>query len=202
MSNVANFQNESGLYPDGIIGPLTTEKMRQKWGATKIQLAHFLGQCHVETGGFIYSQENLNYSAQGLLAIFPKYFTPAMAEKYAYNPEMIANIAYSDRMGNGDLCSGDGYKFRGRGSIQLTGRTNYENMSQWIGENLTDHPDEVAGKYFWLSGIFYFNINSVWRLCSSLTDAAIRNVTIRVNGGTTAFEERKRWTNYYHKIQT
>lgn len=203
MSNVANFQTKAGLYPDGIIGPLTTEAMRREWMITKTELAHFLGQSHVETGGFLRFEENLNYSAQRLLEIFPKYFTPELARRYARNAEMIANVAYSNRMGNGDICSGDGFKYRGRWAMQLTGKTNYAQISRYLSNPLIlENPDAVGDSVAWISGLSFFDINNIWDRCRDISDTSIINVTIKVNGGTTDLERRIQMTNHYFNMQT
>jgi len=114
---------------------------------TPLRVAHFLAQCGHESGGFKATQENLNYSAKGLLGIFPKYFDAGTAAAYERKPEKIANVVYANRMGNGDKTSGDGWKFHGRGYIQLTGKENYTAFTKSIGEDCIANPDLVASKY-------------------------------------------------------
>jgi putative chitinase len=109
-----------------------------------LRLAHFLAQCGHESGGFRATQENLNYSAKGLKGIFPKYFPGNTADAYARNPQKIANKVYSSRMSNGNEASGDGWKFRGRGYIQLTGRGNYTLFDKQVSEDILANPDLVA----------------------------------------------------------
>ena len=132
-----------GHVPDAVIAmiPDTAAKFQIN---TPLRLAHFLAQCGHESGGFRVTSENLNYSAKGLNGIFKKYFpTEASAASYARQPQKIANKVYANRMSNGDEASGDGFKFRGRGYIQLTGKANYAAASKAIGEDLVQNPDLV-----------------------------------------------------------
>lgn len=157
-----------------------------------LRLSHFLSQCAHESANFTLVKENLNYSSDGLLKIFPKYFKDrATADKYARKPEMIANRVYASRMGNGDEASGDGFKFRGRGYIQLTGKDNYKQFSDFIGEDCVANPDLVATKYPLTSAAFFFNKNGLWAICDKgATDDIVTMVTKRVNGGTHGLADR------------
>jgi len=159
---------------------------------TPLRLSHFLAQCAHESGNFKLVTENLNYSADGLLKIFPKYFKDrATAEAYARKPEKIANRVYASRMGNGDEASGDGYKFRGRGYIQLTGKDNYKAFSDFIKEDCVANPDLVATKYPLSSAAFFFEKNGLWNVCDKgATPEIVTAVTKRVNGGTHGLEDR------------
>ena len=126
-----------------------------RFGITNtLRLAHFLSQCGHESGGFKAVRENLNYSAKGLVGIFKKYFSPTLAIAYERQPEKIANRVYAGRMGNGDEHSGDGYKYRGRGYIQLTGKENYTRFDATVPENIVADPDLVATKYPLASAAF------------------------------------------------
>ncbi|MCJ8273495.1 MAG: hypothetical protein MJK04_29350, partial [Psychrosphaera sp.] len=118
---------------DRYLDALNTEL--PKYGVdTPLRMAHFIAQIAHESGSFKYKSENLNYSAKALRAVFSKYFyTDEMAERYARKPEDIANVVYANRMGNGNSVSGDGWRYRGRGLIQLTGRENYANCAEFIG---------------------------------------------------------------------
>jgi len=125
---------------------------------TPLRLAHFLAQCGHESGGFRATQENLNYSAKGLNGIFRKYFpSEAAAASYARNPQKIANKVYASRMGNGNEASGEGFKFRGRGYIQLTGKENYTAFGKAINEDMISNPDKVASTYALLSAAWFFS---------------------------------------------
>jgi putative chitinase len=157
-----------------------------------LRLAHFLAQAAHESGNFKFLKENLNYSSDSLLKVFPKYFKDkATADKYARNPEKIANRVYASRMGNGDEASGEGFKFRGRGYIQLTGKDNYKAFSNFIGEDCVANPDLVSDKYPLVSAAWFFDKNNLWTLCDKgAGDDVVTSVTKRVNGGTHGLTDR------------
>lgn len=157
-----------------------------------LRLAHFLAQAAHESGNFKFLKENLNYSSDSLLKVFPKYFKDkATADKYARNPEKIANRVYASRMGNGDEASGDGFKFRGRGYIQLTGKDNYKAFSNFIGEDCVANPDLVSDKYPLVSASWFFDKNNLWTICDKgATDEVVTAVTKRVNGGVHGLSDR------------
>ena len=170
--------------------------------SSALRLSHFLAQCAHESGNFKVLNENLNYSADGLLKIFPKYFKDkATADAYARKPEKIANRVYGNRMDNGDEASGDGYRFRGRGYIQLTGRSNYTKFAKFIGEDVIVNPDLVASKYPLASAAFFFDSNKLWSICDKGADeATITAVTRRVNGGTLGLADRIKHFNEYYNL--
>ena len=191
-----------GHIPDAVIAmiPDTAAKFQIN---TPLRLAHFLAQCGHESGGFRVTQENLNYSAKGLNGIFKKYFpTEAAATPYARNPQKIANKVYSNRMGNGTEASGEGYKFRGRGYIQLTGKDNYTAFGKSIGEDMTVNPDKVASSYALLSAAWFFSKNGLHKMADEgATDAVVTKITKRVNGGTIGLADRiKHFKEYYHLL--
>jgi putative chitinase len=162
-----------------------------------------MGQCSHESNGFKALKENLNYSAEGLRKIFPKYFpTDAVAQQYARNPQKIANKVYSSRMGNGDEASGDGWRFSGSGAIQLTGRSNYKEFSDFIGESeIMTNPELVATKYPLSSAGFFFNKNNLWTICDrGVDDVTITAVSKRVNGGTIGLPHRIEETHKYYQL--
>src|SRR5436189_5430858 len=132
---------------------------------SNLRLAHFLAQCALESMNFTAVVENLNYSAQRLLQVFPKYFKNVDVNAYARNPQKIGSRVYANRMGNGDEASGDGFKYRGRGYIQLTGKNNYQAFSGFIGEDCIANPDLVATTYPLASAAFFFNSNNIWQVC-------------------------------------
>lgn len=169
---------------------------------TSLRLAHFLAQCSHESGNFNSIRENLNYSAKGLMATFPKYFpTEALAKQYERQPEKIGNRVYANRMGNGNEASGDGFKFRGRGYIQLTGKENYQSFGKFIGEDLVLNPDLVATKYALTSAGFFFNKNNLWVICDKgATNDVVTLVTKRVNGGTHGLDDRLQKFKLYHSL--
>jgi putative chitinase len=149
--------------------------------------ACFIGQCMHESGGFKFLRENLNYSAKALMATWPSRFPDAdIAEKYARQPEMIANKVYSGRMGNTE--DGDGAKYIGRGLIQLTGKDNYKAFGEAIGEDLVANPQLVEEpRYAALSAGWFWNKRGL----NALADAMdITNLTVRINGGRIGIDDR------------
>lgn len=171
--------------------------MREFNISNPFRLAHFLAQTAHESGNFKHVRENLNYSAEGLLKVFPKYFDKTTAPIYARKPEMIANIVYESRMGNGNRNSGDGWRFRGRGYCMLTGRTNYKAFSDFINDpNIMTNPDLVATKYPLTSAAWFFEKNKLWEICDQGLDVAtIKQVSRKVNGGTIGLQDRISKTN-------
>lgn len=178
--------------------PMVVEKFNIN---TPLRLVHFLAQCSHESGGFKAVSENLNYSADGLKKIFGKYFPGDLANQYARNPEKIASRVYGGRMGNGDESTKEGYKFRGRGYIQLTGKSNYQSFTGIIGEDLVSNPDLVATKYPLVSAAWFFDKNKL----NSISDKGISEVTIkeltkRINGGYNGLEHRISETKRFAQI--
>jgi putative chitinase len=157
-----------------------------------LRLAHFLAQIAHESGNFQFMSENLNYSSDSLLRVFPKYFKDkATADRYARKPEMIGSRVYANRMGNGDETSKEGFKFRGRGYLQLTGKDNYKAFSDFIGEDCVANPDLVATKYPMDSAIWFFDRNKLWDICDrGAGDDVVTSVTKKVNGGTHGLVDR------------
>jgi putative chitinase len=214
---VATVVKEDVVIPSG--GPLNLEKLKghipdavlaqipdtaKKFNITNnLRLAHFLSQCGHESGGFKAVSENLNYSADGLKKIFGKYFPGNLNESYARQPEKIAARVYASRMGNGDESSKEGFKFRGRGYIQLTGKANYTNFTKFIGEDCVSNPDLVATKYPLASAAFFFDSNKLWSICDKgADDATVTAVTKRVNGGTIGLADRiKHFKEYYNLLK-
>jgi putative chitinase len=197
-----NIDKLKGHIPDAVIAQIP--ETAAKFNITNnLRLAHFLAQCSHESGGFKAVSENLNYSADGLKKIFPKYFPGNLAESYARNPEKIASKVYGGRMGNGDETTKEGFKFRGRGYIQLTGKANYTNFAKFIGEDTVANPDLVATKYPLASAGFFFDSNKLWAICDKgADDATVTAVTKRVNGGTIGLVDRvKHFKEYYNLLK-
>jgi len=196
-----NLEKLKGHVPDVVIAQIPTvmEKFQIN---TPLRLAHFLAQCGHESGGFKATQENLNYSAEGLKGIFPKYFPGNLAESYARNPEKIASKVYGGRMGKGGEETKEGYKFRGRGYIQLTGKENYTSFAKSIGEDTVANPDLVATKYALASAGWFFSKNGLNAISDKgADDATVTAVTKRVNGGTIGLPDRiKHFKEYYHLL--
>jgi putative chitinase len=197
-----NLEGLRGHVPDAVLAqiPDTAKKFNI---TNNLRLAHFLAQCGHESGGFKAVSENLNYSADGLKKIFGKYFPGNLNESYARQPEKIASRVYGSRMGNGDESSKEGYKFRGRGYIQLTGKSNYTNFTKFIGEDCITNPDLVSTKYPLASAAFFFDSNKLWSICDKgADDVTVTAVTKRVNGGTIGLPDRiKHFKEYYNALK-
>jgi len=192
-----------GHIPDAVITQLPDTIAKFELN-TPLRLAHFLAQAGHESGGFKAVNENLNYGAKGLLGIFKKYFpTPEKAALYERKPEKIANLVYGGRMGNGPEASGEGWKFRGRGYIQLTGKDNYKAFDAVVAESIVDNPDLVATKYPLLSAAWFFHKNGLHKIADGgATDAVVTSVTKRVNGGTIGLSDRiKHFKEYYNLLK-
>lgn len=195
-------QTKIGATSDGVFGPGTMRKAMEFYKLTPVRAAHFFAQTAHETGGFKLFTENLNYSADGLQKIFGKYFPGNLEESYAKNPEKIANRVYASRMGNGDEKSGDGWKFRGRGALQLTGKDNYTAFAQYLGKpEIMTNPDLVATEFAFESAMFFFDRNKLWTICDrGINDAAILALTRRINGGTHGLADRNERTKKYFEF--
>ena len=191
----------NGKLPQQVLNELPL--VMEKFGISNpTRLAHFLSQVAHESGNFKFVKENLNYSAKGLLTIFKKYFaTETLALACERKPEKIANKVYANRMGNGDEASGDGYNFRGRGYIQLTGKDNYKAFSTFIGEDCVANPELVATKYPLTSAAFFFNKNKLWDICDKgHSHEIVAAVTKRVNGGTIGLDDRIKHFEEYNNL--
>lgn len=196
-------QKFNKLYPKALPG-IYQEIIQnvQKAGIqTDNQLAMFIAQCAHESAGFQKFQENLNYSSEGLRKTFPKYFPGTTSQKYGYiknkagvivqkaDQAGIANIVYANRMGNGPTASGDGWKYRGRGVVQLTGKDNYTRFQKWLGDpEILSNPDKIlsSAKLIVLTGVFFWDVNKL----QGISDFVL--LTKRVNGGTIGLEDRTR----------
>ena len=201
-SGSLNLEKLKGHVPDTVLAQIP-EIVKKFNCNTNLRLAHFLAQCGHESGGFKAVSENLNYSAKGLLGTFPKYFNSTTASQYERKPELIASKVYGGRMGNGAESTKEGYKFRGRGYIQLTGKSNYTNFSKFIGEDTVGNPDLVANKYPLASAAFFFDSNKLWSICDKGSDdATVTAVTKRVNGGTLGLADRiSHFKEYYSYLR-
>jgi putative chitinase len=187
-----------GCIPDAVLAQIPDCAAKFQIN-TPLRLAHFLAQCGHESGGFKLTEENLKYSADGLRKIFKKYFSGSDADGYARQPEKIASRVYANRMGNGNESSKDGYKYRGRGYIQLTGKNNYTAFDKVVNDDILASPDLVAKKYPLLSAAWFWDSNSLnTQADKGATDAAVTTITKRVNGGTIGLADRiKHFKEYY-----
>jgi putative chitinase len=198
--SLTSLQTKLGILADGAFGPGTMKAAMAYYKMTPERAAHFFAQTAHESGGFKIFSENLNYSAQGLQGIFGKYFPGNLEESYARKPEKIANRVYASRMGNGDEASGDGWKFRGRGALQTTGKDNYSQFAKHLGKpEIMENPDLVATEYAFESAIFFFDKNKLWDICDKgVTKDTILALTKRINGGTHGLADREEKTFKYY----
>ena len=200
--SLKSLQQKIGVTADGLLGPGTMKAAMAYYKMTPERAAHFFAQTAHESGGFKAFSENLNYSADGLNKIFPKYFKNAGrdANLYARNPEKIANVVYSSRMGNGDEASGDGWKYRGRGALQLTGKSNYQNFANHLNNpEIMTNPDLVANELAFESAIFFFDRNKLWDIADKgVNKDTILLMTKRINGGTHGLADREEKTLKYY----
>jgi putative chitinase len=199
--SLINLQKKIGVTADGAFGPGTLKAAASYFKLNKNRAAHFFAQCAHESGNFKAFSENLNYGAKGLRGIFGKYFpTDAMAKAYERQPAKIANRVYANRMGNGDEASGEGFLHKGRGPLQLTGKNNYRAFGKYIGreQEVLDNPDIVANELGFESALWFFDANKLWGICDQgINDAAILQLTKRINGGTHGLDDRKLKTKKY-----
>lgn len=197
------FQERIGAIPDGAFGPATLKAGADYLRLKPLYAAHFFGQCAHESGNFTTFIENLNYSADRLVQVFPRFFPNLeIASHYNRRPELIANRVYADRLGNGSEASGDGWRYRGRGAIQLTGRANYKSFSDYESDpNILLTPDRVATDLAIESALFFFDHNKLWSYCNAgVDDATIIALTKRINGGTNGIDDRIKKTREFAAI--
>lgn len=199
--SLKDFQKKIGALPDNVFGKETLSKAMIFYDLSKEQTAHFFGQIAHETGNFSLFSENLNYSTKGLLNTFSKYFDSTSAIKYQKNPEKIASKVYANRMGNSNEESKEGWKYRGRGAIQLTGKSNYIAFSNYIKNPLIlENPELILSDYCFESALFFFTRNNIWKLCNKVDDISIINVTKKINGGVNGLAHRKELTKKYYQL--
>jgi len=190
-----------GHIPDSVYNEIPT--VIDKFNInTPLRLSHFLAQCAHESGNFRVVTENLNYSISGLKKTFGRYFPNNLAESYARNPEKIASRVYGSRMGNGDETTKEGWKFRGRGYIQLTGKNNYEKFADSINEDVVSNPDLVSEKYPLTSAAWFFKNNCINKCDEGASYDTIKKVTRCVNGGYNGLEDRwEHFKEYYNLLK-
>jgi putative chitinase len=200
MSNaMKRLQEKAGVGADGAFGPNTARAVAKHYGLSPERGAHILGQSHHESAGFKRVSEGLYYSTpERIQAVWPSRFkTVADAEPYAKNPEKLADKVYGGRMGN----DGEGYKWRGRGFLQLTGRDNYSRFAadMDIG-SVMDNPDLVEDEYAFDTAVWFFKTNKLFNIADEgVTDDVIRKITKRVNGGTHGLADREKQTHMIYK---
>lgn len=196
MSPIQLLQSKIGVKTDGQLGPKSFVAFCDHFNLTPIQGAHLLGQCEHETGGFNVWEENLNYSAIRLMQVWPNRFTMTSARLMERKPVDIANFVYGGRMGNTQ--ENDGWNFRGRGAIQLTGRHNYQEFANFMNDDdIMSDPDLVSGEYAFDSALFFFRKNGIFQMIKNGSPENIETVTKRVNGGTHGLPDRIAKTKKY-----
>jgi putative chitinase len=203
--SIKELQKKIGVNPDGAFGPNTLKAAMRYYKLTPERAAHFFAQTSHETGEFRTFVENLNYGATSLNTMWKKYFpTQVLVEQYARKPEQIANRIYGNRMGNGPEPSGDGWRYRGRGALQLTGKDNYTLFAKHLNRpDILTNPDIVANELAFESAFFFFERNRLWTICDRGTgDNVITEVTKRINGGTNGLRDRIEKTKKYYKWLT
>lgn len=202
-----NTMNLSSKIPSDVFNHMTN--VVTKYNITNpLRLAHFMAQIAHETGNFKAVVENLNYSAESIVRVFPKYFKDAngkidmvLVNKYARNPEKLGSRVYGNRMGNGNEASKEGYIFRGRGYLQVTGKVNYEAFSKFIGEDCVANPDLVATKYPMDSAIWFFDRNKIWTICDKgAAKEVVTSVRRIVNGGEIGLDDCISKFNMFHSL--
>jgi putative chitinase len=200
MSNaMKRLQEKAGVGADGAFGPNTARAVAKHYGLSPERGAHILGQSHHESAGFKRVSEGLYYSTpERIQAVWPSRFkTVADAEPYARNPRGLANKVYGGRMGN----DGEGYKWRGRGFLQLTGKDNYSRFAKEMDLNIVlDNPDLVEDEYAFDTAVWFFKTNKLFNIADEgVTDDVIRKITKRVNGGTHGLADREKQTHMIYK---
>lgn len=187
-------QARCGCVDDGSFGPNTARAVAKHYNLSPYCAAHLLGQAHHESGGFKRVSEGLYYGTpERIQAVWPSRFeTVKDAEPYAKNPEKLANKVYSNRMGNGDEKSGDGFKYRGRGFLQLTGANNVKAFANDMNfKDVLDNPDLILDKYAFETALWFFNKNNLFEIADDgVSDDIIRKITKRVNGGAHGLNDR------------
>jgi putative chitinase len=190
----------AGWLPDAVIKQIPDCVAKCQLNSA-LRLAHFLAQCAHESAGFTVTEENLHYSAASLQKVFPHHFPGDLAAQYANHPQQIAARIYANRMGNGDEASGDGYTYRGRGYIQLTGKDNYQNFNGNLDTDILRNPDLVASHYALLSAAWFWhtkNLNTV--ADGGANDNVVTKISKEINGGEMGLTERIAQFNKFYPL--
>lgn len=218
MKYIKTFQLEYKLKPDGVIGKNTLNTIAKILNINnKEHLSHFLGQIHLETGGFHFGRESMNYTPNALNKVFGKRITTKQSWQYGRtsnqpaDQKAIANIVYGGQWGKKNLGNtelNDGWLFRGNGAIQLTGRYNHQKFADYLNFNdIMQNPDLVMKKYYFQSAKFYFDKNKVWDYATEVTKESVTNISKIVNIGNVKtnaipnhLKERIHWTFHYYTL--
>lgn len=212
MTALQEFQKKIGATPDGAFGKETLKKAKEFYKLSNEQTANLFGQVSHESGCFTTVYENLNYKVDTMLRVFKSDFDTnkdrvisdserKKAESVYGQPIKVANFVYANQNGNGNEASGDGFAFRGRGFLQLTGRGNFKQFSDFMKDpEIMKNPDLVATKYAMESAIFFFTTRKLWDDALKIDDASIKKISITINGGTNGLEERILLTKRYYNL--
>ena len=212
MRKIKEFQSDNGLVPDGVIGPNTLNAMKSRWGLSNNRLGNFLGQAHHESAGFTRDTESLNYTPSGLrktFSYYKKYSAEASSDGrtifHKADQETIANKVYWDKNRSrvywlGNKKWGEGWDFRGRGPIQITGRYNYARFENYVGYDIMSCPERLAGDLYWESGLWFFLDNDLWDLAEGDSVSTISKLSIKINGGLNGLDDRIRLSQHYIRM--
>jgi putative chitinase len=189
MNHLQTFQAANKLTPDGIIGPRTAEVMMKAYGIESlVNFAHFAGQLKVESQNFEFSRENMNYRAAVILRTFNTSriirFSKEDAQRMQYKPQLIANRAYANRMGNGDELSGDGWRYRGSGPSQITGKAAIQAYFKSVGLPVWTDPNVICQpEHYFNSAVWFWNENKIWKYCQTTNEECIIKTSKKLNLG-------------------
>lgn len=209
MNFIQEYQSYKGLTADGILGKKTLKALEEDLEIEdSISFSHFLGQTHHESRGFSVGRENLNYSSEGLIRNFHKYFKDDEYFKYSRNPILIGNRVYANRLGNGPEVTGDGYYYRGVGPIQLTGKSNIQNYFRYVNVNINSSPELILKpEHYFRSAKYFFDTNDIWRYTKDLSTSSLIKVSKFINLGNPnskytplGLEDREELTLKYYTI--
>ncbi len=193
----------NGVIPKKVLDEIPLVMNRFKI-STPLRLSHFLSQCSHESANFTVVYENLNYSKEGLMKTFPKYFpNETIASQYAKQPEKIANKVYANRMSNGNEASGDGWKYKGVGFIQITGKNNISAFDKFVDDDILANPDLIATKYPLLSAAWFWDANKINIVADKGFDQdTLEAVRRKVNGGVIGLDDTiKKFNTYYNLLK-
>jgi putative chitinase len=190
-----SLQEKCGCSPDGSFGPNTARAIVKHYELSPKRGAHFLGQVVHESGSFKITKENLNYSVEAMMRVWPSRFpTEESAKPYSKNPKALADKVYSGRMGNKE---GEGHKWIGRGFLQLTGFNNVRSFASDMRlPEIMEDPTLLEKEYAMETALWFFKKNNLWKICDEgISDDVIKKLTKRINGGYTGLDHRIKETN-------
>jgi putative chitinase len=195
-----NLHKLSGRIPNTVLHELTQGNY-SAFQLNNLRAAHFLAQCAHESANFSKTTENLGYSTKRLKEVFPGHFPKSLADTEKFTPRVIGSKVYANKNGNGNEASGDGYTYRGRGYLQLTGKANYQLFELYIEAPVVENPGLVATHYPLTSALFFFESRQLFTLCDQGPgDAVVKAITKKVNGGAHGLSERIRLFKEFYEL--